>query len=117
MMMAAWAGDGAAGAGGMRNGPHQLSRSVGLVSNSNRAAARAGPPPQRAFPRQDGLADARPPVRGLQQSGVGVPSRANPPRGRASSEGRGAGKKNFDGPPRALTKSQTHPPTIRLFFS
>jgi hypothetical protein len=24
--------------------------------------------------------------------------------------------KNFDGPPRTLTKSQTHPPTIRLLF-
>jgi hypothetical protein len=25
--------------------------------------------------------------------------------------------KKMDGPPRTLTKSQTHPPTIRLFFS
>jgi hypothetical protein len=29
---------------------------------------------------------------------------------------RGAGKKKIDGPPRILTKSQTRPPTIRLFF-
>jgi hypothetical protein len=29
---------------------------------------------------------------------------------------RGAGKKKVDGPPRAFAKSQTHPPTIRLFF-
>jgi hypothetical protein len=33
-----------------------------------------------------------------------------------SATARGAGKKKFDGPPRTLTKSQTHPPTIRLFF-
>jgi hypothetical protein len=25
-------------------------------------------------------------------------------------------QKKIDGPPRTLTKSQTHPPTIRLFF-
>jgi hypothetical protein len=30
--------------------------------------------------------------------------------------GRGAAKKKIDGPPRAFAKSQTHPPTIRLFF-
>jgi hypothetical protein len=29
---------------------------------------------------------------------------------------RGAAKKKIDGPPRTFTKSQTHPPTIRLFF-
>jgi hypothetical protein len=29
---------------------------------------------------------------------------------------RGAGKNKFDGPPRTFAKSQTHPPTIRLFF-
>jgi hypothetical protein len=28
---------------------------------------------------------------------------------------RGASKKKIDGPPRAFAKSQTHPPTIRLF--
>jgi hypothetical protein len=27
-----------------------------------------------------------------------------------------AGKKKFDGPPRTFAKSQTHPPTTRLFF-
>jgi hypothetical protein len=27
-----------------------------------------------------------------------------------------ARQKKIDGPPRTLTKSQTHPPTIRLFF-
>jgi hypothetical protein len=36
-------------------------------------------------------------------------------------EGRGAEgprkKSSVDGPPRAFAKSQTHPPTIRLFFS
>jgi hypothetical protein len=29
---------------------------------------------------------------------------------------RGAAKKKIDGPPRPFAKSQTHPPTIRLFF-
>jgi hypothetical protein len=32
-------------------------------------------------------------------------------------EFRGAGKKKIDGPPRAFAKSQTHPTTIRHFFS
>jgi hypothetical protein len=33
-----------------------------------------------------------------------------------SSKTRGAGKKQIDGPPRTFAKSQTHPPTRRLFF-
>jgi hypothetical protein len=36
--------------------------------------------------------------------------------GHFSPRTRGAAKKQIDGPPRIFAKSQTHPPTIRLFF-
>jgi hypothetical protein len=47
---------------------------------------------------------------------VGTGARSQELRQKAAPS-RGAGKIQIDGPPRTFAKSQTHPPTIRLFFS